>query len=66
MILDRMVTTVTLDHNVATMTLDTIVAFTIVAFVVRLVALLSSPVMWRKEHIWNGCVLRRVHVSNLV
>jgi hypothetical protein len=41
----------TLDHIVATMTLDTIVAFDIiVAFVIPVVALLtSSPVMWRKN-----------------
>jgi hypothetical protein len=59
---DRTVTTVALDRIVAT-TLDMIVAFdTIVAFVIPLVALLtSSPVMWRKEHLWNFRVLQRVH-----
>jgi hypothetical protein len=51
----------TLDRTVVTITLDTIVAFgDIVAFIILLVALLtSSPVMWRKEHIWNFSVLHR-------
>jgi hypothetical protein len=37
------------------MTLDNFVASdTIVAFVIPLVALLtSSPLMWREEHLWN-------------
>jgi hypothetical protein len=50
------------DHIVGTMTLNTIVAF-----VILLVALLTSfTVMWRKEHLWNFSVLPRVYVSNLV
>jgi hypothetical protein len=52
------------------MTLVTTVAFsTIVAFVIPLVALLtSSPMMWREEQFWNFSVLERVglHLSNLV
>jgi hypothetical protein len=57
-----------LDHIVAGMTLDTIIAFnTTVAFVLPLVALLtSSPTMWHKEHLWNFSVLQRVHFPNLV
>jgi hypothetical protein len=41
----------TLDHSVATTTADNTVAFdTIIAFVIPLVALLtSSTVIWRKE-----------------
>jgi hypothetical protein len=40
----------TLDHIVSTVTLDTII--TIVAFVIPLVALLTSlPVMWGKEQL---------------
>jgi hypothetical protein len=44
------------------MTLDSIVAFdTIVAFVVPLIALLTlSPVMWRKEGLWNVSVLSKL------
>jgi hypothetical protein len=55
--------------TIAKMTLDTIVAFhTIVAFDIPLIALLtSSPVMWRKEHLWNFSVLQRVHaLSSLI
>jgi hypothetical protein len=50
------------------MTLDTIVAFDIIfAFVISLVSLLTAlPLMWRKEHLWNFSVLRRVHLSNLI
>jgi hypothetical protein len=52
----------TSNHIIATMTLDTIVAF-----VIRMVALLTStPVMMREEHLWNLCVLQRVHLPNLV
>jgi hypothetical protein len=52
----RIVAPVTSDRVAATMTLDTIVAF-----VIPLVALLtSSPVMWRKEHVWYVSVLQRV------
>jgi hypothetical protein len=45
------------------MTPDTTAAFdTIVSFAIPLVALLtSSPMMWRKEHLWNFSVLQRVH-----
>jgi hypothetical protein len=57
----RIVKTVTLEHIVVRMTLDhvverislhTTVAFdTIIAFVIPLVALLTSPlIMWREEH----------------
>jgi hypothetical protein len=62
MTLDHTVTTMTLDHTVATMTMDTTTAF-----VIPLVALLtSSPVMRRKEHHWNASVLQRVHIPSLV
>jgi hypothetical protein len=55
----------------ATMTVDTTVASdTIVAFVIPLVALLTSlPVMWHKAHLsWNFCVglLQRVYLFILV
>jgi hypothetical protein len=55
------VATMALDHIVATMELDVTVAFgTIVAFVIPLVALLmSSPVTWHKERLWNFSVLQR-------
>jgi hypothetical protein len=68
MTLDRIVTTIILGHVVETMTLDTNVAFdTIDAFLIPLVVLLtSSPMMWRKEQLWNFSVLQRVHFSNLV
>jgi hypothetical protein len=61
-------TAVALVHIVATMTLNHVLAFhTIVKFIVRLVALLtSSALTWLKEHHWNFSVLRRVHLSNLV
>jgi hypothetical protein len=43
-----------LDLIVATMTVDTTIAF-----VIPLVALLtSSPVMWHKENHWNAIVLQ--------
>jgi hypothetical protein len=50
------------------MTLYTLVVFdTIVAFVISLVALLTSLYeMWREEHLLNHSVLQRVHLSNLV
>jgi hypothetical protein len=45
------------------MTLDTIVSFdTTVAFVIPLAALLTSPMLWHKEHLWNFSVLQRVHL----
>jgi hypothetical protein len=49
-------------------TLYTIVAFdTIVDFDIPFVAMLtSSPVIWRKEHVWNVSVLQRVHLFILV
>jgi hypothetical protein len=58
----------TLDHIVATATLVSIVTTValdiIVAFVIPLVVLLtSSPVTWRKGHLWNFSVLQRVHPS---
>jgi hypothetical protein len=50
-----------LDHTFAEMALDTIVAF-----VIPLVALLtSSPIMWCEEHLWNFSVFQRVHLSSL-
>jgi hypothetical protein len=37
------------------------------AFVVPLVALLmSKPMMWHEEHLWNVSVLQSTHLSNLV
>jgi hypothetical protein len=40
---------------------------TIAAYFISLVALLmSSPVMWCEEHLWDISVLRRVYFSNLV
>jgi hypothetical protein len=50
------------------MNFDAIVAIdTIVAFVILLVALLtSSPAMWCLEHLWNFSVLKRIHLSNIV
>jgi hypothetical protein len=66
--LDHIVETKTLDHSVAAVTLDTIVAFdAIVSFVIPLVALLtSSPVMLGKDHLSNFNVFQRVRFSNLV
>jgi hypothetical protein len=60
-----------LDRIIVTMTLDAIVAFyTTVAFVIPLVALLtSSTVMWRKEHLWNFSVptpKSSLHLSSLI
>jgi hypothetical protein len=51
-----------LDHIAETMTMITIVAFDIiVTFGNPVAALLTlSPVMWRKEHLWNISVLQRV------
>jgi hypothetical protein len=59
---------VALDHISATITFDTVVAFfSIVAFVIPLVTLLlSMPMMWHEEHLWNVSVLQRVQLSNLV
>jgi hypothetical protein len=59
----------TSDRIIPTVIFDTVVAFDIiVAFVIPLVApLMLSPVMWRKEHLWNFSVLlQRVQLSNLV
>jgi hypothetical protein len=51
--------------QIITMTLDINWAFdTIVALLFPL--LTSSPVMWRKEHLWTFSVLQRVHPSSLV
>jgi hypothetical protein len=59
--LDHIIIAMTLDHFVTTMALDTTVAF-----LIPLVALLMSlPVMWHNEHIWNFSVLQRVHISSL-
>jgi hypothetical protein len=61
-LLDRIVATVASFH-IATMTFNSTVAFDIiVAFVILLVALLTSL----REHLWNLCVLQRVHLPNLV
>jgi hypothetical protein len=51
--LDHTIPSVTLDHTVGTLALDTAVAFdTTVAFAILMVALLmSSCVMWCKEHL---------------
>jgi hypothetical protein len=76
MTVDHIVATMTVDHIVATVALVHIVASvtlvhtvaimaldTTVAFVIPLVALLtSSPVMCRKEHLWNVSVLHRVFI----
>jgi hypothetical protein len=49
------------------MTLYAIVAsVTTAAFVIPSVVLLTSPVMWYKEHHWNFSVLQRIHLSNFV
>jgi hypothetical protein len=64
MALKHIVAKKTLVYIVLTVTLDHIVTF-----VIALVALLtSSPMMWRKEHLWNVSVLQRVglHLSNLI
>jgi hypothetical protein len=53
---------VTFDRIVATATLDTIVAFVIPS----LALLTSSPVMLRKEHLWDSSVLQRIHLSDFV
>jgi hypothetical protein len=38
-----------------------------VAFGIPLVSMLMSmPMMWCEEHLWNFSVLQRVHLSNLV
>jgi hypothetical protein len=60
MTLDHRVATMALDRIAATMTFDASVASdTIVAFVFPLAGLLTSlPVMWRKEQVWNLCVLK--------
>jgi uncharacterized protein (DUF983 family) len=54
----------TLVHTVATITSDYNVAMnvdTIAVFVIPLVALLmTSAMMWHKEHLWNVSVLQRV------
>jgi hypothetical protein len=66
-IIHEIVTAMTLNHIVATLTLDIIVAYTIVAFIIPLIALLTpSPVMRRKDHFWNFRILYRAHLSNLV
>jgi hypothetical protein len=60
--LDNIVSTMTSDHIIAAMVLDTIVAF-VIHLVVLLVATL---LMWRLENLWSFCVLQRVHLSNFV
>jgi hypothetical protein len=57
----------TSDHNIATMTQDTVVAFDkSVAFFIPMVTLLMSmPMMWHEEHLWNVSVLQREHLSNV-
>jgi hypothetical protein len=55
----------TSDYIIARMILDTSIAFyIIVAFIIPLVALLTSPVLWHEEHLWNFDILQRVHLSN--
>jgi hypothetical protein len=50
-LLGHIAVTMILDHT-ATVILDTIVVFDIVACVIPLVALLtSSPLMWHEEHV---------------
>jgi hypothetical protein len=53
---------------IVTMPSDTVLAFyTVIAFVIPLIALLTStPAMWHEEHRWNFSVLPRVHLSDLV
>lgn len=59
--------TMTFDYTAAKMTLDIIVPYATVAFVITLVALLTLPlVMWRLERLWYFIVLLRIHLSNLV
>jgi hypothetical protein len=55
-----------LDHTVAGMTYDAIIAFcTTAAFVITITALLmSSPMLWHKVHLWNFSVLQRVNIPN--
>jgi hypothetical protein len=56
--MEVIVAAMNLDH-IATVTLDAIVTFdTIVAFVIPFIVLLmSTPVMWHEEHLWNFSVL---------
>jgi hypothetical protein len=58
-----------LEYIVALATSDNITRValdTIVAFVIPLVALLTSPLMWREEHLWNISVLQRARISSPV
>jgi hypothetical protein len=71
MTLVHIIVTMILNHNVGTMLLDHTVSSvpldTIVPSVIPLVSLLiSSPMKWHKEHLWNFSVLQRVHLSKLV
>jgi hypothetical protein len=60
LLLAPIVATLTLNHIIATMTLDIVVAF-----VITFIVLLSMPVMWYEEHLWNFSVLQRENLSNL-
>jgi hypothetical protein len=57
----------TLVRIVVKMALDIIIAFvTFVEFVIPLVVLpTSSPLIWRKEHLWSFSMLQRGHLSNV-
>jgi hypothetical protein len=58
------VASITLDHVITTMTLDTVVAF--VASIAFFVAPLESlPVLWHKEYVVYFKLLQKVHHSNL-
>jgi hypothetical protein len=71
------ITTMTSDHIIATVTLDTSFAFVIpfeferskstvpLSCGYQWSTLPSSPMLWC-EHLWNFSVLQRVHLSNLV
>jgi hypothetical protein len=68
MTLDHIVTLTTLDLTAAAISLDVIFAFdTIFAHVILTLALLmSSPLMWHSEHLWDISVVQRAHISKLV
>lgn len=54
-----------LDH-IATVTLDTVVAFAIVVFVMCIVALLLSRPVLCEEHLWNLCAPESIHLSSFL
>jgi hypothetical protein len=60
--LDYTVATIAFDHIIETMLSDTTVAF-----VLPLVAMLTStPAMQHVNHLWNFSVFQRVHILKLV